>query len=104
MDAGKFNAEDYITAAKNLCASMAQEGFNPEFPIPIDPDGQLLDGAHRVACAIALNIPVHAQPLNTRAWAPGWGMDWFRKAGMELNDLIRLQDDFDTIKGLKQAA
>jgi hypothetical protein len=93
-DQWKRTVDDYVHSAAILLYSMSLNGFNPAHAIPIDPDGELLGGAHRTACALALGIgdvPVirHAQ----RAWAPAWGLDWFNDNGMAAGDLTRLSDD-----------
>jgi hypothetical protein len=45
----KRDTDHYIETAAALCASMALRGFIdvPEWRIPVDPNGELLGGAHR---------------------------------------------------------
>ncbi len=63
--------------------------------MPIDPDGELLDGSHRVACALALEIDViPAQRMQTRCWAPAWSYEWFVQNGMPHDNLARLCQDW----------
>lgn len=95
---GKSGTDEYVHQARALLVSMATKGFDPAYAIPIDPDGELLGGAHRTACALALGIgdvPVkqHAQ----RAWAPAWGLEWFKDNGMATDDLARLRNDQDVL-------
>lgn len=104
MDGAKPNDGAYVPAAKALLASMQANGFDPNEPIPIDASGELLGGAHRVACALALAVAVRVQEHDTTAWAPEWGVTWFAQSGMSIADLARLQQDFDTINGMKRAA
>lgn len=83
-DGWKGALDDYVSAATSLFGSMAEKGFDPRHAVPIDPDGELLGGAHRVACALALEIeriPVERHP--SRVWAPAWDAEWFRVNGMK---------------------
>lgn len=97
---GKSGTDHYIETASALCASMALRGFVdiPEWRIPVDPNGELLGGAHRVACALALEIaqvPVVRMPQ--LAWAPPWGEQWFIDQGMAGEDLERLRQDWKSL-------
>jgi hypothetical protein len=77
---------------------MAYHGFNPSGAIPIDPDGELLNGSHRVACARALGIesvPVIHEAR--RVFAPAWGLAWFHDNGMDQEDLNRLKADWQSL-------
>jgi hypothetical protein len=98
---GKADTDAYIETAAALCASMALRGFIdiPEWRIPVDPNGELLGGAHRVACALALGIeevPVVRMPQTV--WAPPWGEAWFIENGMDEEDLERLRQDWAALK------
>jgi len=98
-DQWKRTVPDYIESAGMLATSMATEGFDYAHCVPIDPDGELLDGSHRVACAIALNfkeIPV--VPRGRMAWAPAWDLNWFVQHGMPNDELVRLQSDWELMQ------
>jgi len=91
---GKADIDQYITDAASLLLSMSVRGFLPQWAVPVDPDGEILGGAHRVACALALGIetlPVERRP--ERVWAPAWGEDWFRENGMAEEELERLRQE-----------
>jgi len=97
-DRWKAKLDDYVLSAKRLLESM-RAGWNGE-PIPIDPDGELLDGSHRVACAIALELP--EVPVVSRwnyVWAPRWDIEWFWRNGMPDAELQRTIDDWDKMRG-----
>ena len=97
-DQWKRELDDYVNASKQLYASMMRSGFNPAYPVPIDPCGELLDGSHRVACAFAIgieDIPVEHKPQFV--WAPDWGLDWFIKNNMDEDDLARLKADWEAM-------
>lgn len=99
-DAWKRAAGDYVTAARVLFQSMSAHGFFNVYSIPADVNGELFGGAHRVACAMALEIdaiPVHQ--VQGVVWAPPWGLEWFTANGMEQFDLERLKRDMQEISG-----
>jgi hypothetical protein len=94
---GKSGTDHYIETAAAICASMAHRGFVdiPEWRIPVDPNGELLGGAHRVACALALEIKeVPVVRHERHVWAPPWSEQWFIDQGMAGEDLERLRQDW----------
>ena len=98
-DGWKTTVDDYVASAKRRLGSMQRLGFLPQRPIPVDVDGELLDGSHRVACALALQmgtIPVEQHP-GRRVFAPAWGEAWFVENGMVGEDLERLQRDYASL-------
>ena len=80
-DKWKLQLDDYVKSAKDLLESMSSHGFDEKYPVPIDPDGELLNGSHRVACALALEIPYITVELRPDyVWAPAWDYLWFCNA------------------------
>lgn len=57
-DGSKGCLEDYRRSFDALLDSMRGNGFDHQHPIPVDRHMTALDGAHRLAAALALNIPV----------------------------------------------
>ena len=98
-DKWKTSVDDYLAAASQLHISMQESGFSAKHPIPVDPNGEILDGSHRLACALALGIKgvpvIHTGQL---VWAPIWGCDWFICEGMSLEDVGRLEQDLEMMK------
>jgi hypothetical protein len=91
-DAWKRNIDDYLAAAVALFQSMQKRGFDPENAIPIDPDGELLNGSHRVACALALGIEqAPVELMQKRVLAPAWDATWFRANGLDEVGIANLQ-------------
>lgn len=100
-DSNKADLNDYLVKAYELCCSMKEYGFDPQYAIPVDPDGEILGGAHRLACAIALgfkSVPVGWQ--EKRVWAPTWDRQWFVDAGVSADDLARLDADWMALNDL----
>jgi len=98
MDGWKRGHADYTNAAEQLLASMLQHGFQPWSAIPVDPDGELLNGSHRLACALALDMgAVPVRPSDQKVWAPPWGEAWFVAKGLRHPELQRLREDFQAL-------
>src|SRR3990167_9448637 len=99
-DRWKRSLDDYLSSAKALYGAMVREGFDPAFPVPVDPDGEILDGSHRVACALALGIEaIPVVRMSKRVWAPAWGEQWFRDNGLSEAGLERLRQDWKALAG-----
>ena len=94
----KNGTDHYVSDCRRLLASMRNLGFRPQYAIPIDPSGELLGGAHRLACALALKldeIPVKDEAR--RVWAPAWDEAWFLDNDMARADLCRLRQDWQRL-------
>jgi hypothetical protein len=99
-DKWKRTLYHYVSSAKALHNAMVHEGFRTEFAIPIDLEGELLGGAHRLACALALGMETVPVQMHQRfAWAPPWGEEYFRDHGMQPADLDRLREDWQSLRG-----
>ena len=92
-DNWKRSLDDYYFSAFRLFTSMQEFGFLPNEPVPVDPDGEILGGAHRLACALALGIEdVPVSHSTNKVWAPPWHREWFVEHGMM--DMRRLDEDW----------
>jgi hypothetical protein len=78
---------------------MATVGFDYNWAIPVDENGDILGGAHRTACALALGITVRCERMAERAWAPAWDAAWFRQHGMPDDYVEGLIKDYEALKG-----
>lgn len=57
---GKDGATNFLEGFNKLYKSFRQQGFDKDISIiPIDKDGVIIDGAHRLACSIRLNLDVY---------------------------------------------
>lgn len=64
-----------------LIERFRQEGFNPdESLIPLATDGSILNGAHRIAAAMALDLPVTGVETGLEPFC--FDQDYFRRRGM----------------------
>ena len=91
-DQYKTDLDDYRRAATRLFRDMEKNGFRHEGAIPVDCNGELLGGAHRVACALALGIAgIMVFQSRDAAWAPPWGEAWFRQEGLSQTHIEELR-------------
>jgi hypothetical protein len=87
-DSLKPEVDDYVTKSTELFMSMKEHGFVKENAITLDPNGELKNGVHRVACAFVVGvdeIPIIRSEYH--AWAPPWSYEWFKANEMPLEDL-----------------
>jgi hypothetical protein len=99
-DGWKRTLDDYVSAARGLYEGMAEDGFRLSGTVLIDPNGELLSGAHRVACALALGIEMIPVKREARhVWAPAWGYEWFVANSMGHDELARLCRDWQALQG-----
>jgi hypothetical protein len=97
-DGWKMSVDDYLRSAITLFQGVQWAGICD--PIPVDPSGELLGGAHRLACALAIGMPnVPIERRQHQAWAPEWGYRWFVDNGMGEDDLKRLRHDWREMTG-----
>jgi ParB-like chromosome segregation protein Spo0J len=75
-------ATDTMPRFRALVESVQTTGMNPEFPVGVSPRGPLLDGAHRVAVALALEIPTIAVDVRNSALPQDYSRAWLAEAGL----------------------
>lgn len=98
-DGWKTTPQHYVDSCKTLLDNMSANGYAADAPIPVDNDGEIWNGAHRIACAAAIGfkeIPVYHKEGNV--WAPDWGRQWFVQKGIWKHDLKRLDKDMEKLK------
>ena len=99
-DNWKTTIDHYHAAAAHLLASMEHNGFWPAHAIPVDLRGELLNGSHRLACAIALGIDeVPVERRTEYCWAKPWNREWFLANGVEPDVLERIERDWEILNG-----
>lgn len=73
----KRSTDAYLHGCHTLLDSMRREGFREADAVPVAPGGALANGAHRVACALALGLRV---PIRHHPQAgPAWDFAWFEQ-------------------------
>lgn len=100
-DRWKMSVDDYVRSAELLLECMETYGFcaTPASAIPVDATGELLGGAHRLACAIALEMnQIAVRQVKEKVFAPAWDLEWFQSR-MTAADLGRLGEDWKRLTG-----
>jgi len=88
-ESNKRSADDYVLACEELLRSFKSNGFDPTYPVPVSADNKLLNGAHRIACALATEHKVFVKP-SERGVSRSWGFQWFLKRGYPRDVLAAL--------------
>jgi hypothetical protein len=76
----KFSVDHYVSGCADLLRSFQSRGFSPSYPIPLGTDQKPLNGAHRIACALATQNPILVAPVQLGCRKP-WGFRWFLERG-----------------------
>jgi hypothetical protein len=77
----------HVPRFRALVESVSTEGMNPDFPIGVSPWGPLLDGAHRLAVALALDVATVAVDVRSSSIPPDYSRAWLADQGMPEADL-----------------
>lgn len=88
---------------KALIESIANNGFDNSFPIPVDSYGNVKDGAHRLTLAIYFNIKQVAVDIVVPVFKTGYGLTWFQDNGFSENEceiILNKKDDIFFRNGL----
>jgi hypothetical protein len=87
---GKRSVQDYVDSAARLLDDLRTHGFNPSSPVRIGAvNDRPLDGAHRLAAALALGIDVCVEHVPLK-YGGTWDFEWFREHGFNREALERL--------------
>lgn len=82
----KKGLEEFEKSFQELLISMKEKGFQKEYFIPLGADGKLLNGAHRLAAALALGINVWTvkfELLQGNKFFFEYTCEWLRENGFE---------------------
>ncbi|MDC0506276.1 hypothetical protein OAN96_01640, partial [Candidatus Gracilibacteria bacterium] len=83
----KNNYKDFLDDFHTLIKSFTEKGFDHDFPIPLNSKGELLNGAHRLACCIYFGIkPVYKKSPSDISI--NWGLKWFQSNGFKQKDIL----------------
>ena len=91
--------QEYLNAMRGLCNSMRENGFDREKFVPIGNNGILLNGAHRVSVALALEEDIWVKRYNGQTGNENYGMEWFEENGFNIEDKIRILRAFADLYG-----
>ncbi|MEE2700034.1 MAG: hypothetical protein VYD71_01550 [Bacteroidota bacterium] len=83
-------------AFKKLVGNIQDNGFSLAYPILVNKDFHIVDGAHRLACALFFKEKYIPVKVNKRLDYSPYGINWFEKndfSSEELNFLRRKKDE-----------
>ena len=88
----KLGPDDFLNAFSELFESVRNDGFDSRCRIPLTPDRNPQNGAHRVATAHFFGLKVPTTVVQ-RDYARHWTYAWFLKRGLDRNwaDFIALE-------------
>ncbi|MBU2964993.1 tetratricopeptide repeat protein [Amphritea sp. 2_MG-2023] len=86
----KMSLQDYRESFIQLVASIEEHGFYDNHAIPLGQDAVLMNGAHRSAVAMALNLPTVPVMFMDKPVGTRWDFTWFVQRGFDLNELNEL--------------
>ncbi len=79
-----------------LCREIKKDGIRK--PVPVNPDYSLINGSHRVAIALYLDIDVPVVILSHKK-VPPYGMEWFERHEFPAGDIERIRQKYDEVLG-----
>ena len=77
---------------QELIKSFNSNGLDINYPLLVNNDMHIVDGAHRLACALYFNEPFIAIKINKKLDFSNYGLNWFKKnnfSSEELNLIIQ---------------
>lgn len=90
FDSRRDGTKEYIEALKKLCREMQENGFAKEGYIPVGDNGVFLNGAHRIASAVALEENIWTSRFGGKNGNTDFTMEWFEGNGFNTDDKIRI--------------
>jgi hypothetical protein len=94
----KVSIDDYLAQARLLLTSMQTIGFDASHPIKICTTPRLKNGAHRIACALVLDLGIVCSVSDRRGKAKPWGVEQLQAAGISGRDIARAIEEMKTLK------
>ncbi|MGJ9385331.1 UDP-N-acetylglucosamine 2-epimerase [Salipaludibacillus sp. CF4.18] len=77
---------------KRLIKSIEKKGFQSDSPVRVDSNMQLLDGSHRMACALFFNIEEVPVKRLKRTLNVDYSIDWFKDQGFTKNEIRIIEE------------
>jgi hypothetical protein len=92
-DGRKNTVDEYVEACAALVASMSASGFDPTCPIVLCSTPRLKNGAHRLACAMAMGLGPWRTLSPKPGQSPPWGRAELCDCGIRESDIRRAEKD-----------
>ena len=78
---------------KHLILDIQENGFDISRPILVGKDMHIVDGAHRLACALYFNESVVPVKVNKKLSASPYGISWFNSNNFSSGELSIIEDN-----------
>ena len=78
---------------KELIISIKDNGFDVSQPILVNKDMHIVDGAHRLACALYFNEPFIPVKINKKLSYSLYGISWFKSNDFNSSELAIIEDN-----------
>lgn len=88
----KFSIEDYCENFKQLLFDIKINGYNKNFPIKLDKNKNIENGAHRIAISALLGKDIFYEDNAQQGY--DWNFEWFEKNGFNTQDKQRILKGF----------
>ena len=80
-----------------LIKSFQEQGYDKKSEILLDKNLKLLDGSHRIACALYFGIDKLACKVYEEAIEVSYGMEWFIKNGFTLEEIDSIKSKYEEL-------
>lgn len=88
---GKSGQNSFLASFRDLLKSMQEVGFRRESFIPINKHGQLINGAHRCAAALALGIRAFVRKYPCDGMTFDYSAAWLRRNGISEQEISYIE-------------
>ena len=82
---------------QKLIRSFNKYGYDNTFPILVNDDLHIVDGAHRLACALYFNIPFISIKVNSKLDYSVYSINWFKENSFSSSETSFLCDQKNTL-------
>ena len=72
---------------QELIRSFEEKGADNSYPILVNNDLHIVDGAHRLACALYFNVPFISVKINKKLKSSPYGINWFESNNFSAEEL-----------------
>lgn len=93
----KRGGVETLEAFQSLLRIVKDEGIDPRYPLGVSKTGELLDGAQRVALALAVDEDQMAVDIRRGRRLRPYGREWFRNHGFPEEALMAMDTEVDRI-------
>lgn len=90
----KIGIDAFIESFDGLLESLKNEGFYEENAIPLNRNGEMLNGSHRVAASLALEKDIWVKYYDSVSSQDFWNLERLKRVGFSVEDQITILRGF----------